>query len=72
LVKSNVDKRVPEVKDCIRMFQIEASHFTEYEEDGHHVVSCRGFFIADVKGYIPPAMMNMASANNFYKYFKGM
>lgn len=69
LVKSKEYDGFPEKKDAVRIWQYEASKFETYKEDGEDVVHTFGFFQMDVKGYVPPAMLNMACANNFFKYF---
>lgn len=62
------DDRFPEKKDRIRMFVNENYEFHEFEEDGEKVVFSQGTSCFDVKGYIPPALLNMATANNIYKF----
>lgn len=66
--KSINDDRFPVVKNKIRVFINE--HFELYEtiENGENITVLNGTSFLDLKGHIPPSRLNMATANNIFKF----
>ena len=40
----------------------------EEVKDGETVTTLVGMTLYDLKGFIPPSLLNMTAANNFYKF----
>ena len=66
--KSIDDARFPEGKNRVRIYQDESYVIREVMEDGVPVIEAEGFSLLDLKGFIPPSLLNMTAANNIYKF----
>ena len=42
------------------------------KQDGEDVIEFVGFNQADVRGYVPPSLINMTAPNNLYKIYDSM
>lgn len=61
------DDRFPLTKNRIRCASNELYEMSETEENGEKIVTMNGCSTFDLKGYIPPSLLNMATANNIFK-----
>lgn len=64
------DKYPDNIKNVIRMYFYESYEMFDSEEDGVPVANLVGFNELDVKGNIPPSLINMSNANSLFKHFK--
>ena len=66
--RSIEDDRYPEQSDRVRIFVTETYEMEESVEEGQVVTTISGFSLYDVRGYVPPSILNMTAANNFLKF----